>query len=55
MRDDKFLEIAMVGAADLIVSGDKDLLALHPFEGIPIVAPAGFLIRLTAAPPPTIP
>jgi len=54
-KDDKFLEIATTGAADLIVSGDKDLLALHPFEGISIVAPAEFLIRLTAAPPCTIP
>jgi len=54
-KDDKFLEIAIAGAADLIVSGDKDLLTLHPFEGIPIVTPAEFLIRLTAPPPATIP
>ncbi len=54
-KDDKFLEIAIAGSADVIVSGDKDLLALHPFEGTPIVAPAEFLIRLTAAPPPAIP
>lgn len=38
-RDDKFLEVALNGAADRIVSGDKDLLALRRFRGIPIVTP----------------
>ena len=41
--DDKFLELAINGRADLIVSGDADLLVLHPFRGIPIVAPAIFV------------
>lgn len=41
--DDKFLELSVNGRADLIVSGDGDLLALHPFRGIPIVAPAAFV------------
>jgi putative PIN family toxin of toxin-antitoxin system len=41
--DDKFLELAVDGRADLIISGDKDLLALNPFEGIPIVDPAAFV------------
>ena len=40
--DDKFLELAINGRADLIVSGDRDLLTLHPFRGIPIVTPATF-------------
>ena len=35
--DDKFLECAVAGAADYIVSGDADLLSLHGVEGIPIV------------------
>jgi len=35
------------GRADLIVSGDSDLLALHPFRDIPIVSPAGFMQSLT--------
>jgi putative PIN family toxin of toxin-antitoxin system len=43
--DDKFLELAVNGQADLIVSGDADLLALDPFCGIPIVSPAVFLQR----------
>ena len=42
-RDDKFLELAVNGHADLIVSGDTDLLALNPFRGIAIVAPASFV------------
>ncbi len=45
-KDDKFLEIAVAGEADLIVSGDQDLLALHPFAGIPIVPPNAFLWML---------
>jgi putative PIN family toxin of toxin-antitoxin system len=41
--DDKFLELAVNGRADLIVSGDGDLLALIPFRDIPIVTPAMFV------------
>jgi uncharacterized protein len=40
--DDKFLELGVNGHADLIVSGDADLLALNPFRGIPVVPPAVF-------------
>ena len=42
-KDDKFLEVAVSGDADLIVSGDADLRDLHPFRDIPILAPAAFL------------
>lgn len=35
--DDKFLECAVAGAADYIVSGDADLLSLREVQGIPIV------------------
>jgi uncharacterized protein len=42
-HDDKFLELAVSGRADIIVSGDADLLALNPFRGIPIVTPAMFV------------
>jgi putative PIN family toxin of toxin-antitoxin system len=41
--DDKFLELAVNVHADLIVSGDADLLALNPFRDIPIVTPAMFV------------
>lgn len=44
-RDDKFLEVAVTGKADVIVSGDQDLLALDPYAGIPIV-PANAFLRM---------
>ena len=45
-EDDKFLELAVNGHADVAVSGDADLLSLHPFRGIPIEIPAAFLRRV---------
>lgn len=48
-RDDKVLELAVNGAADVIVTGDADLLALHPFRDIPILTPAAFLALRRAA------
>ena len=44
-KDDKFLELAVDGNAKLILTGDKDLLALHPFRGIAIITPTQFLGR----------
>ena len=41
--DDRILEAAFAGEADLIVSGDKDLLDLGAWEGIPIRTPAEFV------------
>lgn len=41
--DDKFLEIAVDGKADYIVSGDGDLQSLSPFRGIPVLKPADFI------------
>ena len=45
-KDDKFLEAALATQTDCIVSGDIDLLALNPFEEIPILRPAEFLASL---------
>lgn len=45
-KDDKLLEIAVAGEADVIVSGDQDLLVLDPYAGIPILPPAAFLHML---------
>ena len=42
-RDDKFLELAVNGKADFIVSGDEDLQVLNPFRKIKIVSPREFL------------
>ena len=47
-KDDKFLEVAVAGKAGVIVSGDQNLLVLHPFAGIPILSPAAFLQMLDA-------
>lgn len=41
--DNKFLELAISGGADVIISGDSDLTALHPFQEIPILSPDQFL------------
>jgi len=40
--DNKFLELAVNGRADVIISGDEDLLSLAMFRGIPIITPAAF-------------
>src|SRR5437899_4127937 len=45
--DDKFLEVAVNGRADVLVRGDADLLALSPFRGIAILTPAAYLDRQT--------
>jgi putative PIN family toxin of toxin-antitoxin system len=42
-KDDKFLELAVNGQADAIISGDQDLLVLNPFREISIVDPHQFL------------
>lgn len=44
-KDDKFLDVAVNGHADVIVSGDRDLLDLHPFRGIAILTPADYLAQ----------
>ena len=48
-KDDKFLELALSGAATHIISGDDDLLALHPFRGIAILSPHDFVAERTGA------
>ena len=44
-NDDMVLERAMVSGTQFIVSGDKDLLVLDPYNGIRIVTPAEFLAQ----------
>lgn len=44
-KDNKFLELAVAGNADCIVTGDKDLLVLNPFRGIKIMSSSDFLIQ----------
>ena len=45
--DNKFLDLAISGSASFIISGDQDLLELHPFHEIPILKPADYLDRIT--------
>ena len=42
-KDNKFLELAVCGQADCLISGDKDLLELNPFRGITVLNPDEFL------------
>ena len=42
-KDNKFLELAIDAKASCIITGDKDLLVLHPFNKIPILSAADFL------------
>ena len=42
-KDDIFLSCAIAARADAIVSGDKDLLELANFRGIPIIGVREFL------------
>jgi putative PIN family toxin of toxin-antitoxin system len=42
--DEKFLETAMKGDAQFIISGDQDLLTMHRFEGIDIVTVQEFAV-----------
>lgn len=46
--DDKFLEAAVAGAVDYLVSGDTHLLDIKSFRGIDIVEPRTFYERLNA-------
>jgi len=48
--DDKFLECAVSGNADYIVSADADLLTLREVQGIPIVDVPTFWQALIASP-----
>lgn len=42
-KDNKFLELAVCGKADFIISGDEDLLILNPFRNIRILTPSRFI------------
>jgi len=41
--DNMVIETALIGGADFIVSGDKDLLVLEKYESVKIVKPADLL------------
>jgi uncharacterized protein len=41
-KDDKFLELAASGRATHLITGDDDLLSMHPFRGVAILTPQAF-------------
>jgi len=45
-KDDIFLSLALTIKADCIITGDDDLLVLHPFRGVPILTPREFLDQI---------
>ena len=47
--DDHVLACALAGNAELVVSGDRDLLWLKTFRDIPIITPAEAMRIITAA------
>jgi putative PIN family toxin of toxin-antitoxin system len=42
-KDDKFLELALNAEVSVLITGDKDLLDMRPFQTINIMTPAEFL------------
>jgi len=44
-KDDKFLEVALNGRADVIITGDADLLSLNPWREIQVLSPRDLLKR----------
>ena len=45
-KDDKFLELAVNGKAEYLITGDKDLLVLHPFNDTKIISTKEFIDTL---------
>ncbi len=43
VKDNKFLELAVASMADCIVTGDNDLLVMHPFRDIPVLTASNFV------------
>jgi len=42
-KDNKFLELAVSGRADIILSGDNHLLTMHPWRGVDILTASQYL------------
>jgi putative PIN family toxin of toxin-antitoxin system len=42
-KDNKYLELALAAGAETIVSGDYDLLVLHPWRSVRVLHPADYL------------
>ena len=53
--DNKFLDLAISGSADWLVTGDRDLLVVNSVGQTRIVAPATFLDVMSSAAKPLTP
>lgn len=42
VKDDKFIELALNGDASHLITGDTDLLVLHPIQNISVINPRTF-------------
>ena len=42
-KDNKYLELALAAGAEIMISGDEDLLVLHPWRTVRILRPADYL------------
>ncbi|MGB5770128.1 MAG: putative toxin-antitoxin system toxin component, PIN family [Crocosphaera sp.] len=45
-KDNQFLELAVSGKANFMITGDQDLLVLNPFQGIQIITVNEFLNKV---------
>ena len=43
-KDNSFLALVLACEADVLVSSDADLLVLHPWQSVPVITPANFLL-----------
>jgi uncharacterized protein len=48
-KDNEVLELALNGEAHYIISGDKDLLILHPFRDVMVITAEAFLKTIESA------
>ena len=53
VRDNQILEVAVNGQAQVIVTGDEDLLVLNPFRGISIIRPVDYVKWKDVSPSPS--
>jgi putative PIN family toxin of toxin-antitoxin system len=47
-KDNQYLELALAARAEIIISGDRDLLDLNPWRGIRILRPAEYVAEFRA-------
>ena len=45
--DNKYIECAVAGNADALITGDKHLLVLKAYENVPIITPAQWLQQIS--------